>query len=80
MRHKFTTFAQEVRVMYIYTTDDKKEFEYAFHGIDFLLCLWDMDQWLRSEIKYSQKEEYQPVRDQLWEIMQHHGVNLDMLE
>ena len=41
--------------MYIYTTDDKKEFEYAFHGIDFLLCLWDMDQWLRSEIKYSQR-------------------------
>ena len=66
--------------MWILATDDRKEFEYAFKGLDLLLALGDMDQWLRSEIKFSQQEQYQPVREKLFEIMEHRGIDLDMLE
>ena len=65
---------------YIFHTDDRNEYEIAFHGLDFLMALWEMDQWLRSEIKYAQKEQYQPVREKLFEILEDNGVNLDMLQ
>ena len=70
---------------YIFTTDDKDEYLYAIHGIDFLLCLWDMDQWLRSKIKYSVDlpegayKALEEAREELRDIMSSHGVSLDML-
>ena len=72
---------------YIYQTNDKKEFEYAFKGIDYLLSLWDMDQWLRKEIKYNyeklseeQRDVLDVARKELWDIMERHGVSLEDLE
>jgi len=71
---------------YEFKTNDKKEFEYAFHGLDFLLCLWEMDQWLRSEVKYNvnntseEMTAFEKARDQLREIMLSHNVDLDIME
>ena len=72
---------------YVILTDDRTEYEYAFHGLDFLLSLWDMDQWLRGQIKYNsdglsgeQLDALEKARDELRDIMTAHGVSLEMLE
>lgn len=41
------------------------------------LTLWDLDQWLREEIKYKNKNDLQGVRDMLYVLMDGHNVNLD---
>jgi len=61
--------------------DDKHEFKLASHGKDLALALWDLDNNLRSRIKYSDKEEHtlQTVRNKLHEILDSYDVNLDGL-
>ncbi len=41
---------------------------------DLALVLWDLDQELRSRIKYGNKEELQEARDLLWELMNMRGI------
>ena len=41
--------------------------------------LWDLDQWLRDQIKYQDNHDVQPVRDKLHEILDDHGLILDTL-
>jgi len=48
------------------------------------LCLWDLDQWLRTEIRRKSTSAelcitYQSIRDILHELMDHHGINLEEL-
>ena len=42
---------------------------------DFSGVLFEFDQWLRSEIKYHEHEEYQPVRDEFWRFCDERGVD-----
>ena len=42
---------------------------------DFSGVLFEFDQWLRSEIKYHEHEEYQPVRDEFWKFCEHYGID-----
>ena len=65
---------------YTVSTSDKNEALQIMKATSYLIALWDLDQWLRSEIKYSGKEEYQPVRDELYNILQNNGISLDELE
>ena len=65
---------------YTVSTSDKNEALQIMKATTYLIALWDMDQWLRSEIKYSNKNEYQPVRDELYNILQNNGISLDELE
>jgi len=72
--------------LFVIATSDKDNHLYALHGLDFLCSLWDLDEWLRGEIKYNAEgkpseeiDAYDKVRDQLREIMNNHGVNLEML-
>ena len=64
-------------------TNDKQDFYMAFHGADFYFTLWDLDQSLRSKIKYNDKltaeqiKVLQDLRDELSELMYEHGVNFD---
>jgi len=64
-------------------TNDKQKFYMAFHGEDSYFALWDLDQDLRSKIKYGeqyteeQKEAFQLVRDNLTDIMDGHGVDFE---
>jgi len=46
-------------------------------GLNWALVAWDMDQWLRKEIKYGDHEEYEPVREMLHTICALNGVDLD---
>ncbi len=71
---------------YAISTSDKHEFLYMVHGDDFLLILWEMDQWLRAQIKYNgdgmtgeQLDALQAARDQLRELLQERDLSLDML-
>ena len=65
---------------YTVSTSDRNEALQIMKATSYLIALWDLDQWLRSEIKYSGKEEYQPVRDELYNILQNNGISLDELE
>lgn len=73
--------------LFVLATSDKDTHLYSVHGLDFLCSLWDLDQWLREQIKYNAEgkpeaeiEGYEKTRDQLREIMDSHGVNLEMME
>ena len=65
---------------YTVSTSDRNEALQIMKATTYLIALWDLDQWLRSEIKYSNKNEYQPVRDELYNILQNNGISLDELE
>jgi len=48
------------------------------------LCLWELDQWLRAEVRRDTgsaewRAGYQCARDVLHEFMDHHGVRLEEL-
>ncbi len=62
-----------------YSAEDEDAYLAALHGIDFYCALHDLDQWLRSKIKHEDKEEFEPVRDQLHECVANRGINLDIL-
>jgi len=57
--------------------EESFELERATKSLDISLALWDIDQYLRSEIKY--QKEFQKVRDKLHEIMGDHGIDLDRI-
>lgn len=54
--------------------EDKTEFFQSIQGPYWESTLWDLDNWLRGEIKYNNKEEYQPVRDMLYEIKNEYNL------
>jgi len=64
--------------------EDRDEYTAANHGMDYALTCWDMDQKLRSWLKYghnfeSADEALERVREVLNEIMDDHGIHLDMI-
>ncbi len=71
---------------YTYSTNDEIDFRYALNGLNFLMSLWDLDQWLRTQVKHNAEghtgdaiDAFDKVRDKLREVMEEHDVNLDML-
>lgn len=60
--------------------DDECQFKIASTAMDWALAMYDLENWLRGQIKYGDKEEYQPVRDQLHDILNDYNLNLDMIE
>jgi hypothetical protein len=60
--------------------EDNQEFELHTKALKMYSTLWEFDQWLRSEIKYNGKEQYEPVRDKLRELMNDNRIDFDMVE
>lgn len=58
--------------------DDEQEFRVASVAMDWYFAMWDLDQWLRSEIKYQEKD-YQAIRDKLHEILGERSLDLYMV-
>jgi hypothetical protein len=64
-------------------TNDKQEHYMAFHGSDFYRTCWDLDQDLRSKIKYGAEDNgldvdtLQYCRDKLREFMDDNGVDFE---
>lgn len=57
--------------------EEQEEFRLAQNGCKYYNVLWDIDIWLRSEIEYKDRVEFQEVRDKLYKTMQDEGVSLD---
>lgn len=56
--------------------EEQEEFETAQKGWKYLAALDEMDEWLRSELKYKEltaatRDAYQACRDKLWEIREY---------
>lgn len=58
--------------------DGRTEFEFAYAGKMTHLAVWEFDRWLRDQIKYRDKEEYQPVRDALYSILDEYRFDWDI--
>ena len=59
--------------------EDNQEFELHTKALKMYSTLWDLDVWLRSEIKYKDKE-LDEVRDKLRELMSDNRIDFDMVE
>jgi len=60
--------------------DDNQEFELASKALKMYSTLWDLDVWLRTQIKYNNQEQYEPVREKLRELMNDNRIDFDMCE
>lgn len=65
--------------------EDRGDHDMALHGLDWALVAWDMDQWLRRQIKYGPAAELddltlEKVRDVLRTAISDHGVSLDDIQ
>jgi hypothetical protein len=55
----------------------------ALDGWKWKHSMWDLDQWLRSEIKYNEKlseeryDAYEAVRDKIREILNDDNLNIE---
>lgn len=59
--------------------EENQEFELTSKALKMYSTLWDLDLWLRSEIKYKDKE-LDEVRDKLRELMNENRIDFDMVE
>ena len=51
----------------------------AVKSLDLALAILDMQQWLRSEIKYKDREELEEVHTTLHDILESRGLDIDEL-
>jgi hypothetical protein len=56
--------------------DDRLEYDKANRAMDMFNALWEYDQWLRARIKYEDRYELQPARDELHVFLEANDVNL----
>lgn len=56
--------------------EEREEFDLAANGYKWNLVAWDLDQWLRGEIKYQERNELQPARDKLNVLVHEYGLEL----
>ena len=65
--------------------EDQDDFTLATKGVKYRLCLYDLNEWLQSELKYRgelwpEKSGYitlEKVRDRLFEILDDRNCRLD---
>ena len=56
--------------------EDQERFDFATNGINYYLALCEMDEWLRSEYKYNDKEEMYAVREKLNYFISENNVQI----
>jgi len=63
--------------------DDQLDFDLAVNGSKWMAAMWQLDQWLRSQIKHApdtMSEDtftaFEQSRDMLHEILQEEGLKL----
>lgn len=59
--------------------EDEEQMHVAIQAMSYWRVLSDINEYLRTEIKYHDRTEYQEVRDKLYELMEEHHINLDMV-
>lgn len=63
---------------------DSEEFAVMSKAQDLYFVVYDLEQYLRSELKYKELDEatyeaYESIRDKLYDILEYHGCSLDMM-
>jgi hypothetical protein len=48
--------------------DDADAHDDALNGAEWKSVVWEIDEWLRQQIKYHNREDLQMVRDKLFEL------------
>ena len=56
--------------------EDKENFDFANNGFNYYMALCEMDEWLRSEYKYNDKEEMYAVREKLNYFISENNVQI----
>ena len=64
---------------------ETKEHLVAIHAMDWAMCLWDIDQDMRSWLKHGHTfqnadEAIERLREMLYEYMTFHGISFDMID
>ena len=57
--------------------EDQDDFNYANNGFKYYLSLVEMDEWLRAEYKYNDREEMYEVREKLRQIIFENNVKIE---
>jgi hypothetical protein len=62
--------------------EDHEEFNDAVNGNAYKAVIWELDQWMRSQIKHQDMpdevaDKVQEIRDQLHSIMNEHNVSYE---
>lgn len=65
------------------SVEEAEDARTALDGSKWKGAMWDLDQWLRSEIKYNGKlseeryDAYQAIRDKIREILNDNNLNIE---
>jgi hypothetical protein len=76
-------FTNETPTVYTIQTTDEAAFRLYLDGIKWSIAMFEMDQWLREQIKYNvnnteeQLDAYEKAREQLYEIMRDENLSFD---
>jgi len=63
--------------------DDNHDFELASRAVKWYSAMWELDQFLRSKVKYDESlsddahEAFQEARDKLYEILNDNSISFD---
>ncbi len=64
--------------------EEQLEFEQAVNASKYSSVLWDLDQYLRGQVKYPAEKTHEEfidamakVRDELWKLLDEHNITLD---
>ena len=62
--------------------EEQEEFNDAVNGNAFKAVIWELDQWMRSQLKHGDladdvHEKVQEIRDYLWELMTDNKVSYE---
>jgi hypothetical protein len=64
--------------------EDKEDFDFAVRGLDWSIVCWNMDQWLRGQIKHAPDEmsddtykAFEQCREKLREFISDYNLNLE---
>ena len=60
--------------------EDNQDFRLATKASAMYATLWELDQFLRVEIRYGGREELSEIRDKLIELMNDNHIDFDMVE
>lgn len=56
--------------------EDEKEALTALNGWLYKRVLWELNEWLRSQIKHCDKDELLPAREKLHELLQDDNLSI----
>lgn len=70
---------------WVYIPGERCEATLTFHGVDWALCLSDLDQAVRNKLKYGDEfkdadEALRWVREEIQGILEARNLTLDMIE